>query len=92
MEICAGQAQAVPFVDVLASKKPAQVATSKGKGAELDKWDAEVRKSLASKKAGAGKALSKADQAAVDAQLKKEVRVSSCTLNCDERVLTTLYM
>ena len=60
---------------MLASKKPAPAATSKGKGAELDKWDAEVRKSLANKKAGAGKALSKADQAAVDAQLKKEVRV-----------------
>ena len=59
---------------MLASKKPTPAATSKGKGAELDKWDAEVRKSLANKKAGAGKALSKADQAAVDVQLKKEVR------------------
>ncbi|VDC02874.1 unnamed protein product [Peniophora sp. CBMAI 1063] len=78
------------FIDVLAAKKPAAVATSKGKGAELDKWDAEVRKSLASKKAGTGKALSKADQAAVDGQLKKETAIRARINALAHRLLVSL--
>ncbi|KZV66749.1 ARM repeat-containing protein [Peniophora sp. CONT] len=77
------------FVDVLAAKKPAAAATAKGKGAELDKWDAEVRKSLASKKA-AGTKLSKADQAAVDAQVKKEAAVRARVNTLAHRLLVAL--
>lgn len=60
-----------PYVNVLGNKN-ADLPT-KGKGAADKKWDDEVRKSLAAKqKTAAAPALSKADQAAVKAQLAKE--------------------
>ncbi|KAH9925947.1 ARM repeat-containing protein [Epithele typhae] len=63
------------YVDVLATKKD-EVPQKKGKGYKDAQWEAEVRKSLASKKAsGAGATLSKADQALVQAQLEKEAAV-----------------
>lgn len=46
----------------------------KGKGAAEAKWDAEVRKSLANKKAGPA-TLTKQQQALVQAQLEKEAQV-----------------
>ncbi|KAA1470496.1 ARM repeat-containing protein [Dentipellis sp. KUC8613] len=61
------------YVDVL-SKKP-QVAQTKGKDAEIAKWEAEVRKNIASKKAGATPTLSKQEQALVKAQLEKETQI-----------------
>lgn len=47
------------------------IAPQKGKEAEIQKWEAEVRQSLANKKAG-GPKLSKQDEAALQAQLVKE--------------------
>jgi hypothetical protein len=44
----------------------------KGKDADIQKWEAELRKSLANKKASTTTAMSKADQSLVDAQLLKE--------------------
>ncbi|KAI0764358.1 ARM repeat-containing protein [Trametes elegans] len=59
------------FVDVLASKKE-DAPVKKGKGYKDAQWEAEVRKSLANKKANATGTLSKQDQALVQAQLDKE--------------------
>lgn len=56
----------------MSAKKGQPVQTTKGKDAELQKWEAEVRKSLATKKKPA---LSKQDQALVQAQLEKESQV-----------------
>jgi len=59
-----------PYVDVLVKAAP---ALDKGRASSMDKWDAEVRASIAAKKSASGPAtLSKQDQAAVDAQLAKE--------------------
>lgn len=61
-----------PYVDVLASHK-SQQPLDKGRTTSMDQWDAEVRASIAAKKAAsAPKTLSKQDQAAVDAQLVRE--------------------
>ncbi|WFD24695.1 translational activator of GCN4 [Malassezia equina] len=61
-----------PYMDVLA--KSSTPALDKGRASSMDKWDAEVRASIAAKKAAASgpPSLSKQDQAAVDAQLAKE--------------------
>lgn len=56
---------------VLASKKDDAIV-KKGKGYKDAQWEAEVRKSLANKKATATGILSKQDQALVQAQLEKE--------------------
>lgn len=55
---------------MLASKKPTVIA--KGKNQDIEKWEAELRKSIATKKASANTTLSKQDRALVDAQLKVE--------------------
>ena len=61
----------VPYVDVLAAKSTVSEART-----GMDKWDAEVRASLAAKKQQAApRKLSKQEQAAVDAQLAKEAEV-----------------
>ncbi|KAG9126171.1 translational activator of GCN4, partial [Ceratobasidium sp. 392] len=59
------------FTDVLASKK-GPVLNNKSKDADIEKWEAELRKTLESKKGAPTKALSKQDQALVNAQLEKE--------------------
>ncbi|OCH93463.1 ARM repeat-containing protein [Obba rivulosa] len=61
------------FVDVLANKKTDE-PVKKGKGYKDAQWEAEVRKSLAGKKAAAP-ALSKQDIALVQAQLEKESQI-----------------
>lgn len=50
---------------------------NKSKDADIEKWEAELRKTLESKKGAPAKALSKQDQAAVNAQLEKEDAVRS---------------
>ncbi|RPD57344.1 ARM repeat-containing protein [Lentinus tigrinus ALCF2SS1-7] len=57
------------YVDVLASKKE-EAPVKKGKGYKDAQWEAEVRKSIASKHKNT--TLSKQDQALVQAQLEKE--------------------
>lgn len=59
---------------VLAAKK-ASAQGGKGKDAEIAKWEAEVKKSLKSKKTTAQETLSKQDKALVDAQLAKEASI-----------------
>ncbi|OBZ65072.1 Translational activator GCN1 [Grifola frondosa] len=59
------------YVDVLSSKKP-DVVEKKGKGYKDAQWEAEVRKSIASKKGATSGTLSKQDLALVQAQLDKE--------------------
>jgi hypothetical protein len=49
---------------------------TKGKDADLAKWDADVRKSLA-KKSTATATLSKQEQSLVQAQLEKEAKIRS---------------
>ncbi|KAI0035599.1 ARM repeat-containing protein [Vararia minispora EC-137] len=75
------------FTDVLASKKATQAST-KGKGADLDKWDAEVRKQLLSKQKA--QTLSKQDQALVSAQLSKESAARERISRIRERLLRGL--
>lgn len=54
----------------------ANQAAAKGKNAAIDKWDEETRSALAAKKkAPIAPALSKADKALVDAQLKREAEI-----------------
>ncbi|WFD03929.1 translational activator of GCN4 [Malassezia obtusa] len=60
-----------PVVDVLAAEAR---DTPQARG-HLEKWDAEVRASLAAKKAGGAPTRTKQQQAAVDAQLAAEARV-----------------
>jgi hypothetical protein len=52
-------------------------AQTKGKDADLAKWDAEVRQSLAKKKSVAAPTLSKQDQSLVQAQIEKEAKIRS---------------
>ena len=50
---------------------------AKGKEADLAKWDAEVRQSLAKKKIATAPALSKQEQSLVQAQVEKEAKIRS---------------
>ena len=56
---------------VLSSKK-SEVQPRKGKDAEISQWEADIRKSLANKKPTNSVALTKEEQALVQAQLEKE--------------------
>jgi hypothetical protein len=58
---------------VLAQKK--DIPVEKGKDAEVRKWEAELRKSLAIKKPANAASLSKQDKALVEAQLAKESQI-----------------
>ncbi|KAJ1305968.1 hypothetical protein OPQ81_010683 [Rhizoctonia solani] len=64
------------FHDVLANKK-GPVLNNKSKDADIEKWEAELRKTLESKKGAPTKALSKQEQAQVNAQLEKEDAIRS---------------
>ncbi|CAE6418409.1 unnamed protein product [Rhizoctonia solani] len=64
------------FHDVLANKK-GPVLNNKSKDADIEKWEAEIRKTLESKKAAGAKTLSKQEQAQVNAQLEKEDAIRS---------------
>ncbi|RDB20660.1 eIF-2-alpha kinase activator gcn1 [Hypsizygus marmoreus] len=63
------------YVDVLASEKGQPQSANKGKDYEISKWEAEIRKSLASKKAAGAVTLTKQQQALVSAQLQEEAEV-----------------
>ncbi|KAJ7672704.1 armadillo-type protein [Mycena rosella] len=64
------------FIDVLTSSKGDVKAAHKGKDFEIARWEAEVRNALESKKkAGAGAALTKPQQALLQAQLVREATV-----------------
>jgi hypothetical protein len=63
-----------PYVDVLAPKKDA-VENKNRKDYATEKWEQEVRASLAKKKTASTANLSKADKAAVSAQLAREAAV-----------------
>jgi hypothetical protein len=58
---------------VLATKK--EHAPAKGKDRDIEKWEAEVRRNIAGKKAIGTANLSKQDKALVDAQLRAESEV-----------------
>jgi hypothetical protein len=72
------------FSIVLASQK-SEEGPKKGKDADIARWEAELRKSLANKKGAAPAVLSRQAQALVQAQLNKEAivrqRVSTIKLN-----------
>lgn len=59
------------------ANKKGPILNNKSKDADIEKWEAELRKTLESKKGAPAKALSKQDQAAVNAQLEKEDTVRS---------------
>lgn len=52
-------------------------AQAKGKDADLTKWDAEVRQSLAKKKSTTTPTLSKQEQSLLQAQIEKEAKIRS---------------
>lgn len=64
------------FVDVLAAKKDTVIDKNR-KDAGIEAWEAELRESIAKKKAAATKSLTKEQKIAVDAQLKIESEVRS---------------
>lgn len=74
----------IVFLIVLSSQK-SEEGPKKGKDADIARWEAELRKSLANKKGAASAALSKQAQALVQAQLDKEAiirqRVATIKLN-----------
>ncbi|EEB98078.1 hypothetical protein MPER_02478 [Moniliophthora perniciosa FA553] len=74
------------YVDVLSNTK-GDVQPKKGKGAEIAQWEADLRKSLANKKAANTVTLTKQQQSLVNAQLAKEAevrkRVASIKANLD---------
>ncbi|KAG1831619.1 armadillo-type protein [Suillus variegatus] len=76
--------EGMTYVDVLSSQK-GEEGPKKGKDADIARWEAELRKSLANKKGGATATLSKQAQALVQAQLDKEAivrqRVTTIKLN-----------
>jgi hypothetical protein len=74
---------------VLASTKGPEVQ-KKGKGSDLAKWDAEVRQSLASKKATA--TLTKQQQALVQAQREKEAQVRQRVAGIRNRLERGLHL
>lgn len=59
------------------SNKTTTAPEKKGKGYKDAQWEAEVRQSIASKKASSAGGLSKQDAALVQAQLEKEGRIRS---------------
>ncbi|KAG9085998.1 translational activator of GCN4, partial [Ceratobasidium sp. UAMH 11750] len=79
------------FTDVLASKK-GPVLNNKSKDADIEKWEAELRKTLESKKGAPAKALSKQDQALVNAQLEKEDAIRSSVERVKNEMTSGLAM
>lgn len=63
------------YVDVLAKADKKTAVDKNRKDASLEQWEAELRESIAKKKAAATKSLTKEQQAAVDAQRKTEAEV-----------------
>lgn len=63
------------YVDVLAKADKKAAVDKNRKDASLEQWEAELRESIAKKKAAATKSLTKEQQAAVDAQKKTEAAV-----------------
>ncbi|TBU31959.1 ARM repeat-containing protein [Dichomitus squalens] len=69
-----GTPEGQTYIDVLSHKKE-EAPQKKGKGYKDAQWEAELRRSLANKKAATTTTLSKQDQALVQAQLEKEAVV-----------------
>jgi len=75
----------------LASDKR-KVVTTKGKDAELAKWDAEVRKSVANKKTAAGpNGLTKQQQALIADQLSEEAKIRQRVVEIRANMLRGLH-
>ncbi|KAH7908270.1 armadillo-type protein [Hygrophoropsis aurantiaca] len=62
------------YIDVLSSQKQEE-GPKKGKDADIARWEAELRKTLASKKGPGPTTLSKQAQALIQAQLEKEAAI-----------------
>lgn len=78
------------YVDVLAQAAPA-ATLDKGRASNMDKWDAEVRASIAAKKKASEPAtLTKKEQAAVDAQLAKEAEIRGRVQHSADRMRAAL--
>ncbi|KAI8061541.1 armadillo-type protein [Gilbertella persicaria] len=74
----------IPFVDVLNKNKKTESRNNR-KGKNDDEWEEELRAELAKKK-GVAQKLSKEEQAAVNAQLKKEADIRSHVQTVYEKV------
>ena len=75
---------------MLASKKPTTV--QKGKDQDIQKWEAEVRKTLSNKKGTGEQSLSKQDEALVKAQLAKEASIRQTVNSSKQRILDGLEL
>ncbi|KAF5388937.1 hypothetical protein D9757_005117 [Collybiopsis confluens] len=81
------------YVDVLSSTKDASEPSRKGKDSEINRWEDELRKSLASKKAQSQKGapvLTKQQQALVQAQLAKEANIRKKVEEIKQKILRGL--
>ncbi|KAG8904625.1 translational activator of GCN4 [Tulasnella sp. 403] len=78
------------YNDVLSTKKEATTSakpSGKGKNQSIEQWEAELRANLAAKKAtSSGSALSKEDQALVDAELAKESEIRQRVSQLQQRL------
>ncbi|KAJ3807969.1 armadillo-type protein [Lentinula aff. lateritia] len=81
------------FVDVLSYTKD-DVRDKKGKDSEINKWEDELRKSLADKKAKAAKTstLTKQQQALVQAQVAKESQIRAKVNDVQFKLIRGLYL
>ncbi|KAH9485783.1 eIF-2-alpha kinase activator gcn1 [Psilocybe cubensis] len=78
------------YVDVLSSTQ-AEVRTNKGKDYEIAKWEEEIRKSLATKKA-TPVTLTRQQQALVQAQLEKEAKIRQHVSGIQSRLTRGLHL
>ncbi|KAG8940411.1 translational activator of GCN4, partial [Tulasnella sp. 419] len=80
------------YEDVLSSKKNSSTNIQKGKNQDIEKWEADLRKSLAAKKSSSSAAMSKQDKALVDAQLEKEAKIRKEVANVQSRLIRGLQL
>ncbi|KAJ3828802.1 translational activator GCN1 [Lentinula raphanica] len=83
------------FIDVLSSTNKADVRDRKGKDSEINKWEDELRKSLAEKKGQAARApptLTKQQHALIQAQLAKEGQVRAKVNDIHSKLIRGLHI
>lgn len=78
------------YIPVLSTTKDNKVVDKNRKDASIEQWEAELRESLAKKKAAASRTLTKDEKAAVDAQSKVEAAVRSRVQTLQDRLIRAL--
>jgi hypothetical protein len=78
------------YIDVLAKKDTKTNFDKNRKDASLEQWDAELRASIAKKKAAETKTLTKEEKAAVDAQMVEEQKVRARVTQIQTKLIDSL--